>query len=760
MATLVFSTIGRAIAGPVGALVGTVAGAFVDQQIFGAPSRQREGPRLSDLSVQSSAYGLILPRLYGRCRVAGNIIWSTGLREQRHEETTRVGGKGGGSVSSVTYSYSASFAVALSGRPVLGVERVWADGKLIRAAAGEPNVGGRMRIYTGDERQRPDPLMLADLGVNACPAHRGLAYVVFEDLPLEEFANRIPNLTFEVVADGGEDVAVATICADILTTCGIDAGQTDGISARLTGFSAGRQSDGQAVLNTLAQVAPLRFLETGTGLAVTDSLPATVRVLSAARLVDRRSAGGQAGNLPGASWQVERQDSGALPARISLAFSDPDRDYQVNVQRATRMDADPAQGIALAPAVVMHAQAAKQAAEQLLAQRWRARETLSLAVPWQDLALLPGDILQLPDAAAGDWQIDRVRIEAGFLEVQASPVRAADRLSLAATDSSNAPVQSVQPHGDSVLVVLDGAAAWTPPVDDYRLYLAAAGASAGWRRAAVYASLDDGASYQLAAQFQARSVMGSLRSHALQPDARTVVDGRSSVTVDLLAADMALDSVAMASLLSGANLCLLGNELLQFQQAEQLPDGGWRLSQLLRGRIGTEWAMDSHVAGEQFLLLDPGAIAPVLPAGLALGRSLLFKCLSPNQSLGDVSADALTFAARARKPLAPVHACARRLPGGDIRISWIRRSRSGYDWIDGSDAPLGEEAESYRLRILDGADPLRQFDVSVPEALYPAASISADFGAMPATLTVDIVQLSTAVGAGWPLVQQLAVELS
>src|SRR3546814_5037568 len=39
-------------------------------------------------------------------------------------------------------------------------------------------------------------------------AHRGLAYVVFEDLQLAEYANRIPNLTFEVAAEAGADVAL------------------------------------------------------------------------------------------------------------------------------------------------------------------------------------------------------------------------------------------------------------------------------------------------------------------------------------------------------------------------------------------------------------------------------------------------------------------------------------------------------------------------------------------------------------------------
>ncbi|RME63901.1 MAG: hypothetical protein D6782_09310, partial [Alphaproteobacteria bacterium] len=195
MATLVLSAVGQAVAGPIGALVGAVVGNRIDNSIFGRNLR-REGPRLTDLGVQSSAYGAPIALAYGRNRLAGNVIWSTGLIEERHEEKTSRSGKGGGggSTTTVTFTYSASFAIALSGRAIVGVDRIWADGKLIRAAGGSLSVGGSFRVYVGDERQLPDPLIEAAQGIGQVPAYRGLAYVVFEDLQLAEFANRIPNL--------------------------------------------------------------------------------------------------------------------------------------------------------------------------------------------------------------------------------------------------------------------------------------------------------------------------------------------------------------------------------------------------------------------------------------------------------------------------------------------------------------------------------------------------------------------------------------
>ena len=212
MAALVLSVAGaaagKAVFGPAGAiagrLIGALAGNAIDQVLF-ATHRQRalDGPRLADLTVMASTAGAPIPRLYGRARLSGQVIWATNLEEvvNTSSQTTRTGGKGmGGGGSTVTtttttYSYFANLAVALSEGPIGAVERVWADGSELDLT------GLTLRVYTGDETQTPDPLIVAKEG--DAPAYRGLAYVVFERLPLENFGNRIPQLSFEVVRGVG-----------------------------------------------------------------------------------------------------------------------------------------------------------------------------------------------------------------------------------------------------------------------------------------------------------------------------------------------------------------------------------------------------------------------------------------------------------------------------------------------------------------------------------------------------------------------------
>ena len=208
MASLVLSmagaSAGKAVFGAGGAIAGRLVGNAIDQALFAThASRAVEGPRVSDLEVMASTEGAPIPRVYGRARLSGQVIWATNLEEVVNTTSTTTrsesGGKGGGSsvtTTTTTYSYFANFAVGLCEGPIGAVLRVWADGKPLDLT------GIAIRTYVGDESQTPDALIVAKDG--QAPAYRGLAYVVFERLPLENFGNRIPQLSFEVVRPVGK----------------------------------------------------------------------------------------------------------------------------------------------------------------------------------------------------------------------------------------------------------------------------------------------------------------------------------------------------------------------------------------------------------------------------------------------------------------------------------------------------------------------------------------------------------------------------
>ncbi|MEA3064644.1 MAG: hypothetical protein QOJ27_1090, partial [Sphingomonadales bacterium] len=215
MATLVLTAAGSALGGPVGGAIGAILGQQIDGRLFAPKARQ--GPRLGDLAVQTSSYGSQVPKLFGTLRAAGTVIWATDLKEERSK-----GGGGKGQPKTVDYSYSANFAVALSARPIRAVRRIWADGKLLRGAAGDFKTSTGYRLHLGGEDQAVDPLIAAVEGPGQAPAYRGLAYAVFENFQLADYGNRIPSLSFEIEADAAATTvgAVAAALADGLVTAG------------------------------------------------------------------------------------------------------------------------------------------------------------------------------------------------------------------------------------------------------------------------------------------------------------------------------------------------------------------------------------------------------------------------------------------------------------------------------------------------------------------------------------------------------------
>lgn len=180
------------------AAAATAVGSFIDNRLFGPSmgNTTQEGPRLDSLQVQASTEGAAIPEIAGRVRIAGQIIWATKFKEMAITTTQSSGGGkgggGGGSVTSTTYSYFANFAVGLCEGPIDRIGRIWADGKPLSLA------GITMRVYRGTTSQSPDPLIEGVEGTGNAPAYRGTAYVIFDNLAIEKFSNRLPQLTFEV----------------------------------------------------------------------------------------------------------------------------------------------------------------------------------------------------------------------------------------------------------------------------------------------------------------------------------------------------------------------------------------------------------------------------------------------------------------------------------------------------------------------------------------------------------------------------------
>lgn len=179
-------------------LAATAIGTFIDNRLFGVSQNvQQEGPRLQEISVTTSSEGQPIKRLYGRSRIGGNMIWVTNFREVKTTETQKTGGKGGGggsTVTTTTYTYFISCAFAFcEGNERAQIGRIWADSKLLSTD------GITFRFYPGSQTQTKDSKIVATEGTENVSAYRGVSYIVFEDLELTDFGNRIPQITAEII---------------------------------------------------------------------------------------------------------------------------------------------------------------------------------------------------------------------------------------------------------------------------------------------------------------------------------------------------------------------------------------------------------------------------------------------------------------------------------------------------------------------------------------------------------------------------------
>jgi hypothetical protein len=715
MATLVLTVVGSIIGGPIGGAIGAIIGQRVDQSLFGPKGGQ--GPRLNDLSVQSSNYGARIPKLFGTMRVAGTVIWATDLRETRSKRSN-----GKGRPKTTVFSYSASFAVALSARSISRVGRIWADGKLLRGTAGDFKTQTGFRLYTGGETQAIDPLIGSAEGIGSTPAYRGHAYAVFEDFQLADYGNRIPSLSFEVIADES-DVSVGAILTGL-----VPQGLIADCPTLLKGFSAHGDSV-RGVAETLDRAIPISITDDGTSLNARETgLP--LGVLAA------RDLGASADGRRVAALTLDRRSASTVPEALTIAYYDNARDYQDGLQRARRDGGGRREERLDLPGTLTPSMA-KALVERRLTTYWANRTKAKVSLPWRWLTLHPGNVITV-DGSADKWQIAAAALHKMVVELDLVRLPTSGSVVLAA-DPGRTTAQADLVHGPTSLELLD-----LPRLDDGVatspiVMVAAAGVSAGWRSAALLASFDGGASWQDIGGTAAPAIIGHAAT-ALAPGSARLQDRINSIDVALLNAAMTLHDADAASLLAGGSLAMLGTELIQFATAQPLGGGIYRLSGLLRGRRGTEAAMASHAANERFVLIERDALAAIdVPIGTASVQVMAV-------GVGDGPTPpivTLTDPGFALKPPPPVHPSATRATNGDTLIAWKRRSRDGWRWIDGVDAPLGEEREAYRLSLTPNAGATRSAETTAPSYTYSAADRTSDLAAGATQITVAITQIGT-----------------
>lgn len=771
------SSVGQIVGGVVGAVVGffmgnPIMGAQIGMSVGGIidppDGPELEGPRLQDKQVICSTYGNAIPLIYGaENRCSGNVIWSSGLLETSEEEESGGGKGGGGGATTTTYSYRISFALALGAGPMVGIKRMWANSKLIYDTTGivlpavDP-VNGLVVTKADDTHSVMEEVhfwpgstvQIADSWIQSyspdTPAYRNICYVVFKDLQLADFGNRLPNIEVEIA--GSAVTNVAAVVHDIARRVGVDDISITGLNDELRGLVIARSVQASGALTPLAVAYNFDMAEQA----------------GQVRCVKRGA--GMKGVVPvGDMGAVEGADNSAEPARfksvtalempktVSLTHLDPALDYQINSQRAFKDLGNAENIISVELPLTLGVDHARRIADRTLWEAWTARRSVEFALTDKWVRRSSGDVVGvLVDGQILPYKI--VRISRGDNGVNTFEAQRDDPevyTSNAFGTNGNLPANVVKFPGVTRLVLMD-----MPIVndggDDTGFYWVVTGESTGWRGADVRRSIDGGSSYSSMNKVGVRTVIGDVAA-ALPVGPTAFWDRGNSLTVTLEYSGATLESMSEDLVIAGYNAAWLGpatgqgGEVIQFATATLVGPGQYTLSNLLRGRLGTE-ANTTHGTNEVFVLLRTTTLgrSEFGPADWYYSR--LFKPVSFLTSEVDTTAQAFTNNGVGKMPKSPVHVEGVRDGSNNLSLSWVRRTRLQVPGLGLGPVPLGELSEAYSIDVYSGVSVVRTITATTPAATYTAAEQTTD-GLTPGNpVTLRIYQLSDVRGRGFPAI--------
>jgi len=520
----------------------------------------------------------------------------------------------------------------------------------------------------------------------------------------------IPSLTFEVIAEDGS-VSLVDIVGEI------SAGQIRLESdEQLHGYSAGgtdrREAISAITSNFLLSYTPQE-----------NFISARSRSDNSANL-DDGVAHQIVANIDGArsdNLEIQSLPETKTPRQLALRYYDPARDYQSSLQNAFR----PGVGRAIMnlefPASIDASQA-KHIGQMHLWTIYRERESARVEFTQSSNDIRPGHIVSVPDAQ-GKWLVRNVEIKDGAITAslsKASHIRIPYR---EAGEEGRIVSYLDALAGETRLVLADlpfAPEAVDQATDEAQLFAAAAGDS-GWRNAELFTVADDGSINEPIATIASPSVLGIV-DNELAPSSATIVDRRNHLDVSLHNSQMTLHHADEEQMLNGANIALIGQEILQFGEAWPLGNNRFRLTRLIRGIGGTEGEIGFHSAGENFLQLNLENLTAINSHHYAIFHAATFGAVGR----GDESP---TFASiqqpgLALKPWSPVHSSIRFDPSGDLHLHWVRRSRSGSQWLDHVEIPVAEEKEKYLINWTNDQHDIDQSaEVISPEHIVSAAKL-------------------------------------
>ena len=696
--------------------------------------------RILSLQVQQSSQGLTLPVIYGRTRVAGNLIWYGDFVTIENKTTTRQGGKGGGGVKQVdiAYTYEAAVMLALCEGEIQGVGRIWRDKEKFDSLAQL-----RLTLMRGGDEQPLWTHLAQAKHQSQALNYSGTAYLCSPNYELTKSA-QIYQHNFEVIGKLGysgniPDANPREIIRDLLTNqrygCGfpVDSiGDTDRYSnyCRAVGIFLSpaytEQGEAQRNISELLEQTNSAAVFSQGRLKIVPYGDGNYSGNGAAYVADNKALYDLTDDdfiVSGAEdpVSVERKTNADAFNQIQVEYLDRDNDYNVAIAEVKDQANIEQYGLRPKEAVKMHGicngKVAQKVAQQLLQRALYVRNEYEFKLGWKYCLLEPMDIVTLTDAGLG-LNKTPVRIteieedEEGVLSVKA------EDYPVGVHTTSEYPTQpslgysadyNVSPGNAHAPVIFEAPLQLTG--GEPQIWMATAGGDM-WGGAEVWVSTD-GDSYTRVGAVNHKARFGSLTA-ALPNGA--VFDRTNTLSVEISAGQMTGGTEQDSRDL--LTLCYVDGEFLAYANAELKGVGRYTLGNLTRGAYGS--AIDSHAAGSKFARVDETLFKYAVPRNW-IGRTVWVKLVSYNVFSGGI------------QDLASVPAYSYTIKGAPL--GQIQNLRLTSSWAYGKEAVIAwdklDGADTYDVEIYAGNSQRRLRSVSgiVDNSYtYTQADMKADGG--------------------------------
>ena len=507
-------------------------------------------------------------------------------------------------------------------------------------------------------------------------------------------------------------------------------------------FVIGNVTNTRSIIDQLSLAYQFDMVDTG---GVFKFLP---RQATAVKTLTDADIGYDKNPVPPARYTAKRFQGIDLPRSVTLTYYAEDTDYNTMTQNSQLFTFQDGQDVTLSVPVVMTHAKAKQVTEISLIQSHVERMQYKFTVNYNNIDLEPGDVVETPMGAIRISKINE--LDEGLLEIDGVDASVAE-----AVQASDLEV-AVPPASTNIPVILGySQGLFIDPTNindadaNIRIYCAVHGYDRyGWPGAQIWVSEDNGATYSIKSSTSAESTVGMV---ATPVASHSYLTWDETTTISVTLKTNSLSSKSDLAVLNGENWCQIGSEIIGFKNAVLTGPKTYTLSGLLRGRQGTEWAIDGHVANELFVLLDDSLVRLDWEAG-DRGKTKKYKVVTIGSSLDKVDAQDVYMYSNNKRLWTPHSAKIEHL-GSDWRLTFKERVRFNNELQDGAELTHDADWAGFGIVIYDstGTNIVKTYTTTTELWTYTAAMQTTDFGSTQSSLKTKITQLSQLGAPGYPI---------